>query len=123
MHPDRPLGRLVEPVGLLFGGRAARPGSLGGAACLEAPDTPALRGARLVRADVAYADLCGADLRGADLRARLGGANLQGARYDETTRWPSSFHPAQHGAVTATEAVPAPLPHGRGDEPSVCQIG
>jgi hypothetical protein len=46
------------------------------------------------------------------------GAKLKGARYDEKTRWPASFRPAQHGALTANELVPASLPQGRGDEPS-----
>jgi hypothetical protein len=59
--------------------------------------------------------LRGDALQGARLR-------LAGARYDETTRWPGSFQPARHGAVTAAEVVPAPLPQGRGDEPSPSRL-
>jgi uncharacterized protein YjbI with pentapeptide repeats len=43
------------------------------------------------------ADGCATDLRGAD----LSDADLTGAYYDMSTRWPDDFDPQQHGAVGA----------------------
>lgn len=67
-----------------------------------------LQGAKLTGASLYYADFRGADLRGANFRcwgwldARttngLGTANLSGALYDQTTRWPVGFSPERHGA-------------------------
>jgi len=55
-----------------------------------------LAGARLNDAHLRGADLEGADLSGADLTgACLDGANLAGVTFDERTRWPTGFDPAQ----------------------------
>lgn len=88
----------------------------------------------LVDADIARADLRGADLRGANLRgaklqgSKLKGALLQGADlratdlrhtkfstavYDDKTRWPEGFNPANEGAVPAEKAG-RPFPRGGG---------
>lgn len=68
---------------------------------------------RFQRALLIFADLSGAELAEADLRkAILGGAqfcnahglgraNLKGALYDRTTRWPPGFDPGSHGALEA----------------------
>ncbi|MEL6181734.1 MAG: pentapeptide repeat-containing protein [Myxococcota bacterium] len=49
-----------------------------------------LRGARLEKAVLAVADLRGADLRGANLQD----ADFIKAKYDDSTRWPTSFNPS-----------------------------
>ncbi|MCA1596751.1 MAG: pentapeptide repeat-containing protein, partial [Chloroflexi bacterium] len=54
-----------------------------------------LRLCNLEGADLRDADLSGSDLRGAVLRR----VEMEGAFYDPHTRWPSGFHPDQHGAV------------------------
>jgi hypothetical protein len=53
-----------------------------------------LRGFDLSAANLRYADLRGADLRGASLFTAV----MDGAVYDEETRWPVGFDPEQHGA-------------------------
>lgn len=64
-----------------------------------------LHGAHLYGASLANANLDGAHLHGAGLvHARLTGAKLTGASlgratYDDTTRWPDGFDPAQAGAI------------------------
>ncbi|MDJ0756545.1 MAG: pentapeptide repeat-containing protein [Ardenticatenaceae bacterium] len=69
-----------------------------------------LKGARLYRAVVGSADFSGADLSGVDLReASLRWANLSRAKFEETklaratynqhTRWPEGFNPADHDLV------------------------
>jgi len=61
-----------------------------------------LTGARLGPAVLARTSLRRANLRGADLRAYEGGADMTGAIYDSSTRWPSHFDPHQHGATQAS---------------------
>lgn len=58
------------------------------------------------------AQLHGADLRGADLRgANLTKADLRGAIYDQTTRWPADFRPAESGCFRASEVqLNLPIP-------------
>lgn len=81
-----------------------------------------LRGARLDGALVAGADFRGADLRGADFVGRgvrhtgwghdLHEANLKGARYSRTTRWPWGGDPVAHGCILVEEnANLLPIPH------------
>jgi uncharacterized protein YjbI with pentapeptide repeats len=53
-----------------------------------------LREANLERASLAGAYLCGADFTGAMLKD----ADLKGAWYDLTTRWPAGFDPKAAGA-------------------------
>jgi hypothetical protein len=83
-----------------------------GGANLDGAD---LRGADLQGAVLLFADLTVADLRGADLRNAWVWVRLvhegstskatniytrfTGARYDAHTRWPTGFHPHQHGAI------------------------
>jgi len=82
-----------------------------------------LRGARLDGARVAGADFRGADLRGADFAGRgvrhtgwghdLHEANLKGACYSRTTRWPWGCDPAVHQCVLMDEGAELlPIPHG-----------
>jgi hypothetical protein len=90
-----------------------------------------LEGAALTTADLRsatlqHASLRGADLRGADLRgagshvpANLHRADLTGARYDASTRWPRGFKPARRGCLgPPAEVIPSLAPDGRGDETS-----
>jgi uncharacterized protein YjbI with pentapeptide repeats len=103
--------------GAWMGGALLRFADLQGAALRSAYLKGAdLRAANLCQADLRYADLREANLRGADLRALLDGVKLQGAQYDETTRWPAGFVPPRIGNVRAAEVVPAQAPGGRGDE-------
>jgi uncharacterized protein YjbI with pentapeptide repeats len=82
-----------------------------------------LRGAALIYADLRDSDLEGADLRGSRLggatlcRARLRSVKLEGALYDDATRWPPGFDPTRRGARrTATgkslQGNPADLASG-----------
>jgi hypothetical protein len=58
-----------------------------------------LRRASLASADLARATLLNCFLNGADLSgASLTGLDLSGAMYDDETRWPEGFDPAEHGA-------------------------
>lgn len=78
-----------------------------------------LRGCRGV-GDVQHADLREADLCGAvfDVSAYyLTGCNLQGARYDKHTYWPSGFDVAASGAVLV-EAEETPTPPAPGQPPA-----
>lgn len=70
-------------------------------ATLEACDMDEanLRGANLNEADLRDAYLVGADLRETDLSH----TNLNGAMYDDSTKWPDGFDPTQAGAVNVTE--------------------
>ena len=67
-----------------------------------------LRQADMQAADLNWADLQGADLTGADLRqanlgwanlsdAELSETNLEGARYNSSTKWPVGFSPRRAG--------------------------
>jgi len=80
-------------------------------------DQATLCRANLSQADLTFASLLAANLQGAWLfgtrlgRVALNGprpqqrdANLRGARYDGTTRWPAGFDPRARGAIL----VPAP---------------
>lgn len=60
-----------------------------------------LSAANLSHADLWDANLRDADLRGADLRGtNLGVANLRGAIFDQSTKWPTGFDPIAAGAVS-----------------------
>jgi hypothetical protein len=80
-----------------------------------------LRGARLhstnfLDADLRGADLCGADRQRRDLLRSQGkdclvGADLRGARYSASTRWPRNFDPEARGCVRVEEShADLPLP-------------
>jgi uncharacterized protein YjbI with pentapeptide repeats len=58
-----------------------------------------LTGANLWGADLSQANLCGADFT----RAVLIGVNLEGARYDRRTVFPSEFDPHAAGAVNVPD--------------------
>jgi hypothetical protein len=139
-HLDSGAVLLREPGGSLEGlelaGRDLRGANLRGeslrGACLRGADLRGgflgyadlrdadLRGAQLagtylVTADLRDADLRGADLRGDGIHASLNeggllGANLTGARYDRTTRWPRGFDPAQRGCVEVEATAEGSLP-------------
>jgi uncharacterized protein YjbI with pentapeptide repeats len=67
------------------------------------------KGASLRASDLTQADLAGADLTGADLTdASLVGTTLKGARYDDTTRFPSGFDRASAGLRVAV-TKPGPI--------------
>jgi uncharacterized protein YjbI with pentapeptide repeats/endonuclease YncB( thermonuclease family) len=73
-----------------------------------------LRGAILTGADLRLA-LLNADLRGAVLaadyrNAQLTGVGLQGARWDDQTRWPPGFDPLQEIAKAQRRSAPPPIP-------------
>src|SRR5205823_7679515 len=79
-----------------------------------------LRGADLACAFLLTTILADADLRGANMLAfGLQQAHLRGARYDETTRWPTHFNPARAGCLRVdAEPTPSAPPGGRGNEVS-----
>jgi hypothetical protein len=100
---------------------------LRGAALAEADleratlDRADLRGANLSGAGLASQSLLGADFRGADLRgAEFGGrglgrhvfsdplwqVRLEGALYDDTTRWPAGFTAETRGCVRCERPEP-----------------
>lgn len=94
-------GRLMEDTARTRWGKARFEGTdLTGADLTWAPLQRALmrgsvlRNAVLAEADLRWADLRSADLSGADLSgAVLTEADLGGARWNETTRWPAGFSP------------------------------
>ncbi|MDP6771926.1 MAG: pentapeptide repeat-containing protein, partial [Anaerolineales bacterium] len=58
-----------------------------------------LRNANLRNANLYEANLDGANLRGASLvGSNLGKISMQGATYDESTKWPVNFDPEDYGA-------------------------
>jgi hypothetical protein len=75
-----------------------------------------LAGARLCCLSLHHADFRGADLRGVDFGGRglamdvfgdpLNGVRLEGALYDDTTRWPAFFNPTEHGCVWCERPEP-----------------
>jgi hypothetical protein len=70
-------------------------------------------GAALASADLGKANLSNANLVGADLTgAKLGKANLTGARYDASTRWPRRFKVPRSAVDVGAGggAAPAPSP-------------
>jgi uncharacterized protein YjbI with pentapeptide repeats len=65
-----------------------------------------LAGANLTDANLTRANLSGTDLRGAVLsRAIVTGVDVNGACYDDTTRWPAGFDPARAGAEYALDSL------------------
>lgn len=103
-NPDF-VGECGDLSGLYLFGRDLRGANLKGAILFRTNLTHAdlrgadLRGASLAGSYLYQANLCGADLRGASFETRLKGAELyrvelDGARFDESTRLPFSMSAA-----------------------------
>lgn len=78
------------------------------AAILDGAD---LRGAEMEQTVLMGARLRNADLRGANLTGTfLKTVDLEGALYDDRTRWPARFQPSERGCIRASDRGEFPVP-------------